>query len=377
MSIVKTLLSPFRVIARTLRPTSVRQSLSRMPTVRHFVTVSCFVVVAIGVSAFIGSAANGLMAGGAAITIAVLGLSWLTGLSGQVSIGNSGFMAVGGYAAGIWAFHHAPPQAFGQAFGPAEWSILIALALALIFGALSGLIVGIPGTRLRGPYLAGFTLAFAVVLPQFIQTLSYTGGSGGLTSITPPQPPAWFVNFFSGDAAKLNSTAQWLTDFVVVIAGITFFLMANLFNSKSGRAMRLVRDNDVAAELVGINLPRARTMAFVVSAALGGLSGWLSMYVSQGVTPGSFSLTLSISLLTVMVLGGIGTLSGAVIGGVIYAFSGNLVSRINSLTGIDPNSQWGINMKGILFGGVLIITMLLAPRGIVGLGSRMRSRIRS
>jgi branched-chain amino acid transport system permease protein len=136
--------------------------------------------------------------------------------------------------------------------------------------------------------------------------------------------------------------------------------------------MRLVRDNDVAAELVGVNLPRTRTLAFVVAAAFAGLGGSLYVLINATVTPSTFPLTLSITLLTLMVLGGIGTLSGAVIGGIIYAFSSNLVGHINSLTGINPASNLGANMQGIIFGVLLILTMLFAPRGIAGLGPRIR-----
>lgn len=331
----------------------------------RLLTVLGLTVVTLVVTFFLPPVADSQLAGGAAITIVILGLSWLIGWSGQISLGNSGFMAVGAYAAGIWAHHHTASP------------LILTFLLATVVGGISGLIVAIPSTRLRGPYLAGMTLAFAAAITPLAQNFtSVTGGEGGLFFNT-LTTPAWFLHFFNGANASINANAQWTADLAVVIAGLMFFLMANLFHSRSGRAMRLVRDNDVAAELMGINLSRTRTLAFVVAAAFAGLGGSLFAIINATVRPESFPLTLSITLLTLMVLGGIGTLSGAVIGGIIYSFSANLVSHVNSLTGVNPTSNLGSNMQGIIFGVLLILTMLFAPRGIAGLIERIRSLIQS
>ncbi|HEY5265704.1 MAG TPA: branched-chain amino acid ABC transporter permease [Acidimicrobiales bacterium] len=309
--------------------------------------------------------ADSELAGGAAIAIVILGLSWLTGWSGQISLGNSGFMAVGAYAAGIWAHHHATTPLF------------FTFVLAIVIGGISGLIIAIPSTRLHGPYLAGMTLAFSAAVTPLAQNFtSVTGGEGGIfmNSLVTPK---WFTHFFSGQNAAINANAQWTADLAVVTAGVAFFFMANLFHSRSGRAMRLVRDNDVAAELMGVNLSRTRTMAFVVSAAFAGLGGALYSLLEASVRPETFPITLSITLLTLMVLGGIGTLSGAVIGGIIYSFSANLVSHVNALTGVNPTSNLGANMQGIIFGVLLILTMLFAPRGLVSLATPMKRLFRA
>ncbi len=339
--------------------TTLRRAGGAMPTLSRLVTIILLTFIGILVSFLLSPAQNALMAEGGAVAIAVLGLSWLTGLSGQISVGNSGFVMVGGYAAAYYAEHNTTSPVF------------VSLIIATVFGALSGLIMGIPGTRLRGPYLAGFTIAFATVLPNFIQSLSWLGGSGGIF-VTPLTSPSWFNSLVGGPYAALDGNAQWTTDFVLVVAGIAFFFMANLMRSKTGRAMRLVRDNDVAAELMGVNLPRARTLAFVISASYSGLAGGLYILILQSINPSSFQLPFSISLLTVMVLGGIGTLSGAVIAGVIFAFSGTVVGHLDSWTGINPISGWGQNLQPILFGVILIVTMITAPRGLVGLGAKIR-----
>jgi branched-chain amino acid transport system permease protein len=312
------------------------------------------------ITIFLPPVADSQLAGGAAITVVILGLSWLIGWSGQISLGNSGFMAVGAYAAGIWAQHHSTTP------------LIFTFVLAIVMGGLSGLILAIPSTRLRGPYLAGMTLAFSAAISPIAQNFtSVTGGEGGLFLNELSTPP-WFLHLFSGQNAAINANAQWSADIAIVVAGVAFFFMANLFHSRLGRAMRLVRDNDVAAELMGIRLPLTRSLAFMIAAAFAGLGGALYTILNATVNPSTFPLTLSITLLTLMVLGGIGTLSGAVIGGIIYSFSANLVDHINALTGVNPASNLGANMQGIIFGTLLILTMLFAPSGIAGLWGPIR-----
>lgn len=322
-------------------------------------------VLTLAITFILPPVADSELAGGAAIAIVILGLSWLIGWSGQISLGNSGFMAVGAYAAGIWAHHHATTP------------LLFTFVLAIVAGGLSGLVIAIPSTRLRGPYLAGMTLAFSAVITPLAQNFtSVTGGEGGLF-LNSLVTPHWFTHFFSGPNAAIDANAQWTADLAVVVAGAMFFFMANLFHSRVGRAMRLVRDNDVAAELMGVNLSRTRTMAFVIAAAFAGLGGALYSLLQASVRPETFPLTLSITLLTLMVLGGIGTLSGAVIGGIIFSFSATLVAHVNSLTGVNPASNLGANMQGIIFGVLLILTMLFAPRGLVSVRNPVRRLFRS
>lgn len=328
-------------------------------TLTRLISVAALTALALAVTFILPPVANSQLAGGAAITIVILGLSWLIGWSGQISLGNSGFMAVGAYAAGIWAHHHDTTP------------LIFTFALATVIGGLSGLVVAIPSTRLRGPYLAGMTLAFSAAITPLAQNFSsVTGGEGGIFFNT-LTTPAWFQRLFSGVDATINANAQWTADLAVLTAGLMFFIMANLFHSRTGRAMRLVRDNDVAAELMGVHLSRTRTIAFVIAASFAGLGGALYSLINATVRPEMFPLTLSITLLTLMVLGGIGTLSGAVLGGIVYSFSSNLVAHINSFTGVNPASNLGANMQGIIFGVLLILTMLFAPRGIAGLGIKL------
>ncbi len=342
----------------------IRSLSQRYPTGARLLTTAVLCAMALAVTFVLTPLDDSKLAGGAAMSIVILGLSWLIGWSGQVSLGNAGFMAIGAYATAIWANHHTT--------SPIIWSLL----LSTVLGGVSGLVLALPATRLRGPYLAGMTLAFSfAVAPLAIDSRSLTGGSGGLF-INFLNSPTWFANLFSGSDALVKANAQWPADVAIVVAAVAFFFMANLFRSRTGRALRLVRDNEVAAELVGVNLQRTRTLAFVISAAYAGLGGSMMTLLSGSVTPQTYGLTLSILLLTLMVLGGIGTLSGAVIGGLIYSYSDNIVSVVNKVTGVNPTSTFGANLKGIVFGVLLILTMMLAPRGLVGLGSYLRRLVR-
>jgi branched-chain amino acid transport system permease protein len=313
------------------------------------------VVVVLFVAFFLPSASDFNLATGAAMSIVLLGLSFLTGASGQISLGNSAFMGVGAFTMAIWANHHATTPIF------------ITLLISVVAGALVGLLLGMPATRLRGPYLAGMTLAFAVAFTAILgEFSSWTGGDSGLQLPSEARPPHWLVSLFHSGASPLTTSTLWLTEISIVVAGVAFFFMANLFASRTGRAMRLIRDNDVAAELVGISLPRARVIAFVVSSAYAALGGALWTLIDNSVSPPTYSFALSVTILSLIVIGGIGTISGALIGGIIYAYSTNVISWIVNQTGLNPQGNFASQLNGIIFGGLLILTMLFAPLGIAG-----------
>jgi branched-chain amino acid transport system permease protein len=317
---------------------------------------------------FFSSITNFNLAIGAAMSIVLLGLSFLTGASGQISLGNSAFMGVGALAVAIWANHHASTP------------IVVTLLIAVVSGALVGLLLGLPATRLRGPYLAGMTLAFAVAFTAIVNSFSsWTGGDAGLQLPTAVTPPNWLSSLFNAQTSLLTVNTMWLADITIVVTGVAFFFMANLFASRTGRAMRLIRDNDVAAELVGVSLPRTRVIAFMVSSAYAALGGALWTLINNSVSPPTYSLALSITILSLVVIGGIGTIPGALIGGLIYAYSTNVISWFTAHTGINPQGNLASQLPGIIFGGLLILTMLFAPMGIVGAVRRLwaKRRVRS
>ncbi len=322
--------------------------------------------VAIFITFFLNSSTNFNLATGAAMSIVLLGLSFLTGASGQISLGNGAFMGVGAFAMAIWANHHTTTP------------IVATLLIAVVCGALVGLLLGLPATRLRGPYLAGMTLAFAVAFTFILSTFSsWTGGDSGLQLPTAAIAPRWLDGFFHAGTPPLTTTTLYLTDVAIIVAGVAFFFMANLFASRTGRSMRLIRDNDVAAELVGVSLPRTRVVAFIVSSAYAALGGALLTLIDNSVSPPTYSFALSVTILSLIVIGGIGTISGALIGGVIYAFSTNVISWITTQTGLNPQGNLASQLNGIIFGGLLILTMLFAPFGITGAARSLWHRLRA
>ncbi len=247
--------------------------------------------VVLGVVSTFLSAYNDLqLADGAYLFTVLAGLTVLTGVSGQISLGHGALMAVGAYAVALLV-------------GRAGWPLLPALAVAALAGGVIGVPVGAAATRLRGPYLAGATLAFAVGLPALADRYPGTfGGENGLT-INPPTPPSWLgANF------PLERWEAW-----IACAGalVVVFLVRNLTRSGAGRALGAIRDDEIAAALCGLRVPRAQTMAFVLSAACAGLGGGLLAAVLQLAQPGAFPFSLSLSLLTGVVLGGLGSLAGA------------------------------------------------------------------
>lgn len=283
---------------------------------------------------------------------AVAGLTVLTGLSGQISLGHGALMAVGAYTTAV-LLERQP-----------SWPFLLVLAVAVLVTSVVGVVVGAAASRLHGPYLAGATLALAVGLPGLALYFSdLLGGEQGLR-VTPPAAPPWFANaafFVTGrdlTPGKYQAYLGWLLALTVL------FLLANLGRSRVGRTWRAVRDDEVAAQLAGIDLARWRVLAFVVSAACAGVGGSLLAIVARLAAPGSFTLTLSVYLLVAIVIGGLGSLLGAVLGSALLVFLTPFVTDRGLQAGLS--SAQAANFAPLVFGVFLVVVMLLAPQGLVG-----------
>jgi len=328
---------------------------SRHPVWWRALTTAALVAIALFATYHLGPTTNYNLGIAASMSIVILGLSFLLGASGQASLGNGAFMGVGAFMFAIWANHHTSTP------------VVVNLAIATAAGAVVGLVIGLPATRLRGPYLAGMTLTFAFAFQSILSEFSsWTGAGSGLQLPNLVTAPGWLVGLFDSSTPPLTANDMWVADIAIVATGIAFFFMANLFASRTGRAMRLVRDNDVAAELMGVSLPSARALAFVVSAAYAGLGGALTTVVTASVSPSGYSLGLSITILSLLVIGGMGTLTGSLIGGVIFAYSTNWIAWLVAKTHLNPYGNLATNLEGIIFGVLLIVTMLAAPFGIAG-----------
>ncbi len=290
----------------------------------------------------------------AAYVIAVAGLTVLIGLSGQISIGHGAFMAVGGYATELFLLH--VQWDMNLIFFHVHWDLAMTLLAATVISAVAGGVVGIAAARLRGPYLAGATLLLAVAVPASVVSTyqSVFGGDEGLTFFV--GNPAWVPA-----SVSLAQFQAWLT---IAIAFVALILLANLARSRVGRNWRALRDDEVAAALSGLNVSVLQVRAFVVSSACAGLGGALLAVVTGGATPGTYVLTLSIGLLTGAVLGGLGSLVGAVWGACVLVLVPSFLTNFAASHGFSANTS--PNIPIIAYGLVLIVVMLVFPSGIQG-----------
>ena len=283
------------------------------------------------------------LATGAYYFAALAGLTVLIGQSGQISLGHGAFMALGAYTVLLLV-------------GSEGWALLPAILAAVGVSAVVGLPVGAAASRLRGPYLAGATLAFAVGLPAIADKYPTTfGGENGLT-INPPSVPAWM-----GSGVSLEQWQAW-----IACAGalVVLFVLYNVMHSGIGRSLRAVRDDEIAASLCGLRVGRRQTLAFVVSAGCAGLGGAMYAVVLNLATPSAFPLTLSLSLLTGVVVGGLGSLWGAVWGAALLVLLPNWSTDIAHSLSLSSNVQG--NLPFAIYGLVLIVLMLVWPTGIQG-----------
>jgi branched-chain amino acid transport system permease protein len=316
---------------------------------RHTLLRSLAIVAAVGlvlwlVSLGLSDYRNEQLARGAYYFAALAGLTVLAGLSGQISLGHGALMAVGAYTAALLVGRE------GWMLGPA----LIASALTT---AVVGVPVGIAASRLRGPYLAGATLALAVGLPSLAdQYPSLLGGENGLT-VNPPLPPSWL-----GSGFDLSRWEAWVAGLVALIV---LFVLYNVLHSGSGRSLRAVRDDEIAASLCGLRIGRTQATAFVLSAACAGLGGGLLAAVVEGLAAkGAFGIQLSLYLLAGVVIGGLGSLTGALWGAALLVFLPNWTTDLASSFSLSTNVS--NNLPLAIYGLILIALVLLWPGGIQG-----------
>ncbi|HTX01578.1 MAG TPA: branched-chain amino acid ABC transporter permease, partial [Acidimicrobiales bacterium] len=274
-----------------------------------------------------------------AYVVALAGLSLLTGTSGQISLGHGAFMAVGAYTLALLMTH-------------TGLNLVLELLAATGAAATVGLLVGIPATRLRGPYLAGMTLLVALALPSVADKWSNTfGGDQGLAT-TPPTAPG-----------SVNPE-EWLAWIELAGALVTLVLLANLLQSRFGRSFRAVRDNEVAASLSGVHVARTKVTAFAVSAACAGLGGAFLALSTGVVSTGEFPLSLSIQLLAAMVISGAGSLMGMWWGALLLVYVPQWSTSLSNHFSLGSGTS--AYLATIVFGAVLVVAMIVAPSGIQG-----------
>jgi branched-chain amino acid transport system permease protein len=305
--------------------------------------------------------------------IATAGLTVLIGLNGQLSLGHGAIMAVGGYTAAFVqrllydrGVVTPPAPGSGRLASPtaAGWTILVSIPAGVVVAILAGLLIGVAAARLRGPYLAGVTLAIGVTVPAITSTFAVFNGDQGLRVPVPRRPDA---------LGATNTAGQWWAWVALFACAIALVLLANLIASRVGRVYRAVRDDEVAAQLSGIHVARTQVNAFVVSSATAGLAGAVFVLINTNAQPGMFGLTLSLYLVLAIVLGGLGSVAGGLWGSIFLVAVPYLTEQFTHSLHVNPSLQQKLagNLPLAIFGVALIVITILAPGGIQNLVHRL------
>jgi branched-chain amino acid transport system permease protein len=292
--------------------------------------------------------------------VALLGLNILTGYSGQITLGHAAFMAIGGYTAALLILGQSGFELLGhQASNVLPQHGMRAIFTIPIAGLVTGVIgclFGIPALRLAGVSLALATLAVSVSLPAVAKRFEHlTGGGGGLSLPLPHAPFGWHI-----------STPHWLYYEAWVCAGILFVVAWLLVRGRVGRAWRAIRDGEIAAVSSGVSPAVYKTLAFGISAAYAGVAGALFAIQVSYINPDTFPVTLSLLLLASVVIGGLSSLAGVIVGAVILEFL-PIYAQSPPILHLHFAKQAG----PVVFGITLMLIVLLIPGGAAGLLGRL------
>jgi branched-chain amino acid transport system permease protein len=281
--------------------------------------------------------------------IAIVGLNLLTGYTGQISLGHGALMAVGGYTTAALMVHE-------------HWRDVWTIPLAGLAAGIVGFLIGLPALRLSGLYLAMATFAFAVAMPSLLRKFSgLTGGGQGLRML---EDAPLEITGLSG-TVTIFGHSMTQNHFLYYLAwgiGLVGFAVAWLLvRGRLGRTFRAVRDSEVAAASAGINLAWAKTLAFALSGVYAGVAGALLAIQNEIVNPLSFTFLLSILLLVGVVVGGLGSLPGMVVGAFFVEYLPDLSTRVSTAPGVPD----------FVYGAAIIVVMILLPTGAGGLLKRV------
>jgi len=306
---------------------------------KHNTTWFVAVILLLILPLFLGKYTIFLLSLLAVYALVSLGLNLLMGYTGQIAAGHAGFLAIGAYFTALVSAN-------------VEWLPCIAtLFLAGIFSGAIGFLLGIPILRLKGFYIAMATLAFGVVVSEVIlQWSSMTGGDDGFSV-----PTARIAGFTFDSDLKLFYL-------IVSVTIILTILAKNLVRGYIGRAFIALRESEIAAQTIGIDLAKYKTIAFAISAFYTGIAGGLFAYLITFLSPDAFTIELSIDFIAMIVIGGMGSILGSIIGAVI-------------LTGMQQVLAGLLDLQILIFGISLIVFMIFMPRGISGMIYDIRNRL--
>ena len=288
-------------------------------------------------------------------SVALLGMNLIIGYGGQMALGHSAFFGFGAYLTAIL-------------FTDYGWPFLATLPVSALLGAVIGFVLGLPALRISGLYLALVTLALTLAFPSIVkmeQLADLTGGANGKLAFIPWIPPSWFP--------LTVSSSGWAFLTLSALAGGLFWLASNALRSRTGRAVVALRDNQTGAAVSGVHPATWKSATFAVSSAYASLAGSMMMLAVPIVGPDSGGFLVAITLITGMVLGGAGTVSGALIGALAVVWL-PLLSKdwAASLPLLSDND--GSTLADALYGVLLILVVFLMPGGVVSFARRLRGR---
>ena len=274
--------------------------------------------------------------------LVAIGLNILVGYTGQISLGHAGFYAIGAYVQALLVAKLGVP-------------LLLALVAAGLVAAVFGFLLGLPALRLEGPYLAIATLGFGLIMTQLIGRMDILGGRMGL-SVPAPGFKAWLGERIAQVVSPERSAdAPHYAMYLIIMPLVVIVTIGayNLMRSRMGRAFVAIRDSEVAAETIGVDITLYKTTAFAVSAFITGVAGGLYAHSMGFINPESFDLRLSISFLAMVVVGGLGSILGALLGAIVMTL------LPLSLTAVREVPE-------IIYGAIMVLVILFEPLGLRG-----------
>jgi branched-chain amino acid transport system permease protein len=346
----------------------------------------------------------GLVADAGVFVLLAMGLNVVVGYAGLLDLGYAAFFAIGAYTAGMFASGQLSASPLHHDFHIPFWVLLF---MALFVAALFGLILGAPTLRLRGDYLAIVTLGFGEIVPRIARNMGFgsplgnwTGGVNGISALDQPMLPVWITGPWTNPSQAIqlvtpfsfafDNTAYYVLIVILVIA--CALLVTNLYRSRLGRAWMAIREDEVAAAAMGVNTVSTKLLAFAIGASFSGFAGCYYGIKLSLISPEMFSFTVSVTVLMMVVVGGMGNLPGVIVGALVVYFVNYYVLfaipdwgvSLAKLLGLDflvqgnPARNWpGLHdelamMQFLIFGIILVAMMLLRPQGL--LPSRVRAQ---
>jgi branched-chain amino acid transport system permease protein len=336
-----------------------------------------------------------LAADGGVFVLLAIGLNVVVGFAGLLDLGYAAFFAIGSYTYGMLASQQLIGSPIHHALHVPFW---IALVLGTFIAAGAGALLGAPTLRLRGDYLAIVTLGFGEIVPRFFRNMKdWTSGVNGISALDVPTLPFWITGPWANAQlgieqnfrfVSFNPTAWYVLIIILIVASV--IAVNNLYGSRLGRAWMAVREDETAAAAMGVNTVNTKLLAFAIGASFSGFAGAFYGAKLSLVSPDSFGFIVSITILSMVVLGGMGNIPGAMVGAlllywVLYKFLPDAPLQVaaladnlgfHSLNIVTPNwpgiAEFVSRLKFILFGLILVSIMLLRPQGL--LPSRLRTQ---